>query len=642
MAVLTKFLQIDGKLLLEYQANKSLELEESGYVPLYYHQPYVVKDLRGNIMFLDNPETADIKKEYKSDLHFQAFTDKYGVNYFYPGFTDFTQGRGNVQALVDYGKIGSIEGGPFYTGDLPYDTVRIHILTGYVFNDIEGFNLRIKARQRTFNKSTDASVVNINNTEAIISSFTFHKGTMGKVVEFNPNPIYMTERFYDRYIEFKIPSIYTLAINNPNKKNTLDTSTFNPGAAEIEINKDLYSLMDLSQDSDVIFEFANIGDDSFKAKTLLNTGSNEGEFHLGSVVRATLPFSSNGDYFNVVLEELEDSGMLKYGAVWGSPNSKFISYINNSIMNNIESGAIPMYNSGFKDENDGWESFSEIYGTEARHWVIVHDLFINYKYYQIESSQSDSLISKEERFNFTETFNSLGGQESNGGYSYLFRPVVQHMQNYECKEVDILYTAKLLNRMNGACIIRSGSMSIFDAEAKFGENAYRLNVDNIANWTIFNKNNVMSPTINAGASGNVITKYIREFYDTTSIQMQDSAEGTYYNTNEVQIIIYQAAHNYKFEFVVTDPKTGTVRYMDLSGPYTYILRAKDVNGNNIDITPTQSSNMNKTAGQLEFKISEAAAMKMLEVPEENRRFYVLCKNVDGSNTSMFAGNYVAG
>ena len=133
------------------------------------------------------------------------------------------------------------------------------------------------------------------------------------------------------------------------------------------------------------------------------------------------------------------------------------------------------------------------------------------------------------------------------------------MQNYECKEVDILYTAKLLNRMNGACIIRSGSMSIFDAEAKFGENAYRLNVDNIANWTIFNKNNVMSPTINAGASGNVITKYIREFYDTTSIQMQDSAEGTYYNTNEVQIIIYQAAHNYKFEFVVTDPKTGTVR-----------------------------------------------------------------------------------
>lgn len=640
MAVISKFLQITDKLLLEYQANKSLELEESGYVPLFYHQPYVVKDLRGNIMFLDNPESPEIKKEFKSDLHFQGFSDKYNVNYFYPGFTDFTQGRGNVQSLVDYGKLASIEGGPFYTGDLPYDTVRIHILTGYVFNDVEGFNLKIKAKQRTYNKSVDSSVVNINNTEAIISSFVFHKGTMGKVVEFNINPIYMTERFYDRYIEFKFPSIYTLAINNPNKKNSLDTSTLNPDS-DIEINRDLYGLMDLSQDSDVIFEFSNIEDGALTTKTLLNTGSNEGDFHLSSIVRASIPFSSNGDYFNVVLEENEDNGLIKYGAVWGSPNSKYISYINNSIMNNIESGAIPMYSTGFKDENDGWESFSEIYGTEARHWVIVHDLFINYKYYQIESAQTDTLISKEERFNFTELFNSNGGQESNGGYSYKFRPVVQHLQNYECKEVDILYTARLLNRMNGACIVRSGSMSIYDAEAKFGENAYRLSVDNISNWTIFNKTNIVSPTINTGASGNVITKYIREFYDTTTIQMQDSAEGTYYNTNDVQLQLYQATHNYLFQFVVTDPNSGVVKYLDLSGPYTYILRAKDSDGNNIDITPTQSSNMNKTLGQLEFQISESAATKILSVPEESRRFYVLCKNVDGSAPSMFAGSIIA-
>ena len=190
MAILTRYIQISDRLLLEYQANKSLELEESGFVSLYYHTPYVVKDLQGNTMFLDNPSDSKTKEEYKSDLHFQGFTDKYGVNYYYPGFSDFAQGSGNINALLDYGKIASIEGGPFYNGDLPYDTIRIHILTGYVFNDVEGFNLKIKAKQRRFNKNTDSSVVNINNTEAIISSFVFHKGIMGKVVEFNPNPVY--------------------------------------------------------------------------------------------------------------------------------------------------------------------------------------------------------------------------------------------------------------------------------------------------------------------------------------------------------------------------------------------------------------------------------------------------------------------
>ena len=64
MAVISKYLAISDYLLLEYQANKTLELEESGYVPLYYHQPYVIKDLRGNTMFLDNPESSVIKKEF--------------------------------------------------------------------------------------------------------------------------------------------------------------------------------------------------------------------------------------------------------------------------------------------------------------------------------------------------------------------------------------------------------------------------------------------------------------------------------------------------------------------------------------------------------------------------------------------------
>jgi hypothetical protein len=640
MAILTRYIQISDRLLLEYQANKSLELEESGFVSLYYHTPYVVKDLQGNTMFLDNPSDSKVKEEYKSDLHFQGFTDKYGVNYYYPGFSDFAQGSGNINALLDYGKIASIEGGPFYNGDLPYDTIRIHILTGYVFNDVEGFNLKVKAKQRRFNKNTDSSVVNINNTEAIISSFVFHKGIMGKVVEFNPNPVYMSERFYDRFIEFKIPSVYTLALNNPNKKNQIDSSVINPTESEIEINKDLYSLMDLSQDSEVIFEFSNIEEDSFTPKVLLNTGTYEGEFHLGSTIRASLPFNSNADYFNVTMQE-QDNGLIKYGAVWGSPNSKYITYINNSIMNNIESGAIPMYSTGFKDDNDGWEDFSEIYGTEARHWVIVHDLFVNYKYYAIESSQTDTLISREERFNFTEGFTSNSGNETNGGYSYKFRPVISHIQNYECKVIDIQYTARLLNRMNGATISRTSSISIDEAESKFGEDSYRLNMDNLMSWTIFNKQNIMSPKIDSGKASNVVTKYIKEFFDTSLVQMADTASGTYYNTNDVELMLYSATHNYKFQLVYNDSKTGNLRYLDLSGPYTYVLRFKDSAGNNIDCTPTYSKNMNLALGEIEFKVDESAANKILQVAEEKRKFYLICLNSDGSSSAMFSGKIQA-
>lgn len=643
MSAITKYLAISDKLLLEYQANKSLELAESNFIPLSYHNPFVIEDLQGTIMFLDGPYKEDVKKEYKSDLHFQSFPDKYGTDWFYPGFNDYVQEDSSalVHSMQNYSLIASIKGGPFSTGELPYDTVRIHILTGYVFDDVDGFVIRTKADQRKYNTSSDSSVKDITSSQAVISAFTFKKENMGKVVEFDPSPIYMSGKFYDRYIEFKIPSIYNLAINNPNKNSSLSSDVANSAGSDVSINSTLYGLLDLSQDSDITFEFSNIEKDVFTLDSIINSGENEGKYPLSSVLKASIPFSSNADYFNVVLMENSSLNALKYGAVWGASDSKYISYINNSIMNNIESGAIPMYNLGFKDENEGWEEFSSIYGTDARHWVIVHELYLVYKYYLLESSQTDDYIEREERYSFTEGFSSTtGGQETNGGYSYNFKPSVSHLSGYECKTINVTYTAKLMNRMNGATIVRTGTMSLSNAESKYGENAYSIDVDNIITWKIFNQSTISSPVIDSSARVSE-TKYVKQFYDATSVQMKNASDGSYSSAGSASISLYQSTHNYLFQFIIKDASTGAVKYLDLSGPYVYILRAKDRDGNNLDFSMVQDTAINKVLGQIEFQISEEAAQKMLLVDAGSRYFSILVKNTDGSYSSMFQGTYTS-
>ena len=73
-----------------------------------------------------------------------------------------------------------------------YDKIRIHILSGYNFEDLEGFIISIYARMT-------------NDKQLRLCNLSFLRSDP-KDIFFNPKPLKLAELIYDKFIEFLIPS----------------------------------------------------------------------------------------------------------------------------------------------------------------------------------------------------------------------------------------------------------------------------------------------------------------------------------------------------------------------------------------------------------------------------------------------------
>lgn len=77
--------------------------------------------------------------------------------------------------------------------NIMYDTVRIHIQSGYNFDNIEGLLIQVYVREAVSKKMTNLTAnVLLKNTDRIL---------------FNASPFYMTDRVYDKYIDILVPSV---------------------------------------------------------------------------------------------------------------------------------------------------------------------------------------------------------------------------------------------------------------------------------------------------------------------------------------------------------------------------------------------------------------------------------------------------
>jgi hypothetical protein len=101
----------------------------------------------------------------------------------------------NIDPKIDYqdlsGLIPSIS--------ILYDRVRVHILSGYRLDDLEGLVIQVYAREaQTSLFSVLANNVYLNSDDRDI---------------LNPKPILLGDRMYDRYVEFLIPSLREINVD---------------------------------------------------------------------------------------------------------------------------------------------------------------------------------------------------------------------------------------------------------------------------------------------------------------------------------------------------------------------------------------------------------------------------------------------
>jgi len=444
-----------------------------------------------------------------------------------------------------------------------HDTVKVHIVSGYNFDDIGGFLLQIRAEAST------GELVDISN-------FTWIKQVLGNtVLKFSSEPLYLGNRFYDKYTELNIPSIQILGGDT-------DTSL----GQELEI-KPL---------SDVYLQYSTIPEvDNY-------------QYLISEKIQVQLPVVSNADNFNCFIAESTSGDYIEYYGTWND-------IIIGEYMGDIESGRISLYTSN--NPNDNYQEFIDEYGITTAKWVIIHEIQVK------EQFPGANLLTQ--KFQFT--------QEDNFLIANKFRPVIIN------SDIDTTYTieyiCRLMNRMDGSQIIRKASFASTDPK-KYGNYFDRINVENYIPYKVFNHIPGEVPNIIQG-SGVQRTKFTKVFYDTTNILLNTNNEVLPQGTGHLFLKNGDSLYKMKFEKINQNTDPPERINVDLSGVFNYGLLFILDDDTKIEIPPSYSTNMNTALGELEFKLTGDQVSLLLK--QTNNKYSITVKNPDGTQYSFYEGLY---
>jgi hypothetical protein len=210
------------------------------------------------------------------------------------------------------------------TTTYPLDTVKIHIVSGYAFEDVGGFLLQIQAEDNLTNLKDLTNFTYIKQPQALDSN----------VIKFATNTLFLGNRFYDKYVELSIPSIQKLSSYKTN---------------------DLENTLNIKPLSDVFVTYSTI-------YNIVNDN-----YFIDEQIKVQLPVTSAADNFNCFIAESTDGDYIEYFAMW--QNTIIGDYIGD-----IESGRIQLYTSN--NPNDNYDQFTQTYGQGSPKWVLIHEIAV--------------------------------------------------------------------------------------------------------------------------------------------------------------------------------------------------------------------------------------------------------------------------
>jgi hypothetical protein len=460
------------------------------------------------------------------------------------------------------------------TTSYAHDTIKVHVVSGYNFDDVAGFMLQVRAEKSSGDLVDLSNFTYIKQPDALGSA---------NVMKFASNILYLGNKFYDKYVEFKVPSVYALGANTP------DTS--------------MGSVLGVKNLSDVFLTYSTVATYQHDNTTKNNT------FTLADTLNLQLPVTSVADNFNVFIAESTIGDFIEYYATWANE-------IIGGYMGDIESGRIALYTSS--NPNDNYD-FVDVYGSGSRKWVLMHEIYV---YEQLPGITAGSSLLTQ-KFAFT--------QEDNFSSANYFRPVLKNA------DLDVSYTiqyvCRLSNRMDGTQIIRRASFASTDPK-KYGLKFNRLNVDNIIPYKIFNRIDNEKANVIEGSSLSK-TKYVKTFYDTTTVVLNQFNE--VYPDGTGPLFLKNGNALYKLKFEKKNTANNDRQNVDLSGVFNYAMLFVLDDNTKMEIVPTYSSNMNTTIGELEFKISGDQSYKLLQ--QKNNAYSIIVKNPDNTDYVFYEGVY---
>jgi hypothetical protein len=519
---ISKFVALNDFLLLEYEFNKDptdiLNLTSLGIGST------VAVNKNGNLQYFNSPNS-------KGTTNNALFLNSEPTNSSRTSWYTFPEDTSAYWSYFDSST-------SIVMGDYQFDRVRVHIVSGYNFDDVPGFLLQLRAKDNSDNFVDLSNFTWINQVLALGN----------QVIKFTSNALFLSNKFYDKYVEFLIPSIQTLG-----------GDTITP----------IGQALNIQPLSDVFATYSTIAD--------INLDS----YVVSELISVQLPVSSLADNFNCIIAQSTAGDFIEFYATWDD-------IIIGEFMGDIESGRIRLYTSN--NPNDNYEEFSNTYGAGAAKWVIMHEIQL------WEQIPGANILTQ--KYSFT--------QEDSFSASNYFRPVVKNSDIAVSYTIE--YVCRLMNRMDGSQIIRKASFSSVDPK-KYGRYFTRINVDNYIPYKVFNRIEGETSQTLSGVTAQK-TKYVKVFYDTTTVMLNMNNEILPQGTGPLFLKRGDGVYLFKFEKFDTTSGNETVN-VDLSGVYNYALDFILDDDSKIEILPTYSTNMNTTLGELEFKITESQTNTLL-------------------------------
>lgn len=674
MSAITKYFQVTNQIMASYTYDKGAIYYSSSNSdsakPISYYLPVLYRAKNNTVCMMTTRFEKDSINQ-TNNIFFTKFEDDTCSTQTYLGYKksenisssqsspnsiksitkrylEALKNKGFIKDIIDPGSSGSIFFGDSVSGgsswQLPFDKLKVYFIAGYTMNDMSAFCVKVNADSSSPLLSSKTK----NSNYATIANLIITKETLKNNVHWLANPIYMNSKFYDRYVEIDIPSVYALAkgYEDLNNKN----SYFYNGESTVdnELATFLRTLA-IKSTSVVTLKFSNVLDEEIsqvenseiletRDKTLIGTC----QFTLHSTEDGYLKLESNSDFFNVRIFEDKDTNAIVYYPIFGTGNS--YSDLNLDIMYNIESGRIPMEDLSTRDANMTGEDFIDAYGEGALKWTILNEVNTQYNYIKINVATNETISNATKSFVESKTsFIDYGGMTSTDGdfWRTYYKPMPPHFYGYVCDSIVVTVICHLYNRMTGCDITRTASLIVSNASAKYSASPKMIDVANISKWKIVNKKEsleaaAVSPTVNTTSS----KEYIRSYYDSTNILLKEPGTDNTYSQGEATLKLYHETHNYQFKLYNMNSSNAQVPYV-MTGNYNYCLVMPAVDGNKIKIYPIMDSkSTNLSLGILMFRISETEAASVMSLSENDRYFAIVCegsKTTGSENSTLYEG-----
>lgn len=566
--VTSRYIQINSWALLEYEySNEGVDSNISK----------IINKHTGANQFINNTDIS----ENKNILDNTALPINSQRNKWFHSDVDNTQSTYLINN--DYIEIEDPIEEP-YTLNLLYDTIKIHIVSGFNLDGMDGLIAQCQFQCAPEGVIDMSSLVYFNDNEK-------------DLLKFNSSPIFLGDRMYDKTIEFKIPALSYI------KSLTLENDFSNIFCKEdSQIKKDgliLFSLYEID-------------------KTEIN---NLNEIFLSTGNKYEVSFLSEDVYSNLsgIIKESNTGDYFEYYAAYNNNIEDFNNYINNlnAKFNGREIWVVSHllevyeYINGIEVKTDNITNFQNTnFGIKNKYRPIIlntgADSFeIKYTMRLLNSDNGQQLIRKANIINTNPNKYGENISKINIGASNI--KVYNRVESGD--NIDV---TSAINHIDSMPIIFDKPDNIIEVPGEPGEPTiiYKTKYENI-----------------------IKTKYIPTYYNQTNISLSTTGNNAQELNNNIfgqgSAILFLNEYDNIIRFKLYDKKINKAEFNTLNITTFSNIRLSFIldDGQKIYIKQTKSYDIDPLAGEIEFLINSDISYKLLNI--KDKRFFIISDSEDG-------------